>query len=251
MRAMAGLRTIGVVLALSAAASVAGAAEIKMIASRAVQEAYRELLPAYEKSSGDKVTVVWAGTAEIVKRVQDGETADIVIATDYAIDGLIKDGKLVAAGNTVVAKSPAGAAIKTGGKKPDLTSAEGFKKSLLGAKAIVVTDGPSNPIVHQRFEKLGIADAMKAKEVKPAQGEALTDPVAQGKADMVFSQGSELMTTPGITYVGALPPGLEITLTYKSAYHPKSAQPAAAKKLIAFLTAPQAEKTLRATGLEP
>jgi molybdate transport system substrate-binding protein len=251
MRLTTILRLIGAAVALSFLGHAASAAEIKLIASRAVQEAYGELLPQFEKATGNKVTVSWGGTGDITKRIQDGEVADIVIVTDFAIDALIKEGKLTNTGSAIVAKSPAGAAMKTGGTKPDLSSADGLKKSLLAAKGIVITPGPSNSILHQRFETLGIASQMNAKEVKPAAGQQLTDPVAEGKADFVFSQASELMTIKGISYVGPLPKGLEITLVYKAAYHIKAPQLDAAKALVKFLTAPGVVKVLEAKGLEP
>jgi molybdate transport system substrate-binding protein len=83
---------------LCAFTGTADAAEIKLIASNAVKEAYGQLLPAYGKASGNKVTVSWSGTADIIKRVNGGEIADAVIITDVGIDGLIKQGKLSARG---------------------------------------------------------------------------------------------------------------------------------------------------------
>jgi molybdate transport system substrate-binding protein len=251
MKPFAALRLIGIAAVFAASTGTAYAVEIKMIASNAVKEAYGELLPAYEKASGNTVTVSWGGTGDIVKRVDGGEVADIVIVTDFAIDGLIRRGKLMQAGNVVVAKSPTGAGVRTGAAKPDLSSADGFKTYLLGAKGIVLTAGPSNPQLHKMLEKLGIAAEMKAKEVHPAPGQALTDPVVSGAADIIFTQGSELMTIKGIDYAGPFPPGLEVTLVYKAAYGAKAPQLAAAKALVAFLTAPGRVKVLKENGLEP
>ena len=245
------LRAIVLATVLCAIGQSANAAEIKLIASRAVQEAYGELLPAFEKSTGNTVTVSWGGTGDIVKRINDGEIADIVIVTDAAIDGLIKGGKLTGTGSAIVAKSPTGAAIKEGAMKPDLSSAESFKKYLAASKGIVLTPGPSNPALHRMLDKLGLTEAMKTKEVKPAGSEILTDPVVQGKADIVFSQASELIKVKGISYAGPFPPGMEITLTYKAAYHTKAPQLTAAKALVAFLTRPDAAKALNENGLEP
>src|SRR5215467_2162199 len=138
------IRTIALCAVLCAFASTAEAAEIKLIASNAVKEAYSQLLPVYEKASGNKVTVSWGGTADIIKRVNSGEVADAVIITDVGIDGLIKSGKLVGAGRINVAKSAAGVAVRAGGPKPDISSTEALKKSVLAAKGIVLTPGPSN-----------------------------------------------------------------------------------------------------------
>jgi molybdate transport system substrate-binding protein len=232
------------------AAAPAHAAEIKLIASRAVEQAYHTLLPAYEKASGNKVTVVWGGTGEIMKKIADGEAADLVIITDFGNADLIKQGRLLAAGQAVVAKSPVGVAVPAGHAKPDISSPEALKASLLKAKTVVLTQGPSNPRLHALFEKLGIADAMKGKEIQ-ALGPGLNEAIVSGKAEMGFSQGSELFNVRGMDYVGDLPKGAEVVLTYTVAYHPKAAQPDAAKSLVAFLTAPDAAKVLKANGLEP
>jgi molybdate transport system substrate-binding protein len=245
------LRTIAFCAVLCAFAGTAEAAEIKLIASNAVKEAYSQLLPAYEKASGNKVTVSWGGTADIIKRVNSGEVADAVIITDAGIDGLIKGGKLVATGRINVAKSAAGVAVRAGAPKPDISSTEALKKSVLAAKGIVLTPGPSNPFLHQMFDEMGIGAEAKAKEVKPAQGQGLTDPVAAGKADLVFSQISELIAVKGVAYTGPLPKGSEIVLTYSVAYHAAAPNAEAAKGLIKFLTTPAAVKVLKENGLEP
>lgn len=229
----------------------ADAAEIKLIASNAVKEAYGQLLPAYEKASGSKVTVSWSGTADIIKRVNGGEIADAVIITDVGIDALIKQGKLVRAGRINVAKSAAGVAVRAGAPKPDISSIGALKKSLLAANRIVLTPGPSNPFLHQLFNKMGIGPEMKAKEVQPARGQQLTDPIVAGKADLVLSQISELIAVEGVAYVGPLPKGSEIVLTYSVAYHAAAPNPEAAKALMKFLTTADAVKVLKENGLEP
>jgi molybdate transport system substrate-binding protein len=245
------IRFIAFCAVLCAFTGAADAAEIKLIASNAVKEAYGQLLPAYEKASGNKVTVSWSGTADIIKRVNGGEVADAVIITDVGIDGLIKQGKLTGAGRINVAKSAAGVAVRAGAPKPDISSTEALKKSVLAAKGIVLTPGPSNPFLHQLFDKMGIGAETKAKEVQPAQGRQLTDPIVQGRADLVFSQISELIAVKGVAYAGPLPKGSEIVLTYAVAYHAAAPNPEAAKALMKFLTSPDAVKVLKENGLEP
>jgi molybdate transport system substrate-binding protein len=245
------MRGLAVGAALCALGGAADAAEIKMLASNAVKEAYGHLLPAFEKASGHRVTVVWGGTADIVKRIDGGELTDIVIITDAAIDGLVSGGKLAAAGRTTVAKSGVGAAVRTGAPKPDLSSGDALKKSLLAAKGIVVTPGPSNPFLHQLFDRMGIASEMNAKEIKPESGQQLTDPIVAGKADIVFSQTSELIAVKGIDYAGPLPAGSQIVLTYNAAFHRAAPQPGPAKDLVKFLTTLEAGKVLKQNGLDP
>jgi molybdate transport system substrate-binding protein len=236
---------------LCAAFTPAKAAEIKLIASNAVKEAYGQLLPAFEKASGNKVAVSWGGTADIMKRIDGGEIADIVIITDAGIENLTKQRKLAVADRVTVAKSAVGVAVRAGAAKPDLSSPEALKKSLLAAKAIVLTPGPSNPFLHALFDKMGVAGEMNAREIHPAAGEQLTDPVAKGTADIVLSQASELIAVKGISYAGPLPKGAEIVLTYVAGFHAQAPQHDAAKALVKFLTAPDATKVLKKNGLEP
>ena len=251
---MASIFRIGaVVLAavLCAGGGPADAAEIKLVASNAVKEAYTQLLPAYEKASGNKVSVSWGGTADIMKRINSGEIADVVIITDAGIENLTKGGKLTAAGRMTVAKSAVGAAVRAGAAKPDLSSPAALKKSLLAAKGIVLTPGPSNPLLHALFDKLGVASALNAKEIHPAAGQQLTDPVVAGLADIVLSQASELIAVKDIAYVAPLPAGAEIVLTYQAGYHAAAPELDAAKTLVKFLSTPDSAKVLKENGLEP
>ena len=245
------IRWIGLGAVLCVMGGAASAAEIKLVASNAVKEAYGQLLPAFEKASGNTVTVSWGGTADIMKRIGGGEIADVVIITDFGIETLTKQGKLIAAGRANVAKSAVGAAVREGTPKPDISSGDALKKSLLAVKAIVLTPGPGNPYLHELFDKMGIGSEMKAKEVYPAAGQQLTDPLIAGTADIVFSQASELIAVKGIAYAGPLPPGAQIVLTYTAGFHAAAPQPQAAKALVNFLTTPEAVKLLKKNGLEP
>ena len=124
-------------------------------------------------------------------------------------------------------------------------------EALLAANGIVLTPGPSNPFLHQLFNRMGIGAEMKAKEVQPARGQQLTDPIVAGKADLVLSQISELIAVKGVAYVGPLPKGSEIVLTYSVAYHAAAPNPEAARALMKFLTTADAVKVLKENGLEP
>ena len=142
-------------------------------------------------------------------------------------------------------------AVRAGAPKPDISSTEALKKSLLAAKGIVLTPGPSNPFLHQLFDRMGIGAETKAKEVQPVQGQQLTAAIVACQADLVFSQISELIAVKGVAYVGPLPKGSEIVLTYSVAYPAAAPNPEAARALIKFLTTPDAVKVLKKNGLEP
>ena len=246
-----GLRTLVVALALTVGANAADAAEIKMIASNAVKETYTQLVPQFEKASGNHVTIDWGGTADIIKRVGGGEVADIVITTAPSIDQLTKEGKLAQGSRVDLAKSIIGVALRPGAPKPDLTSREGLKKSLLAAKGIVISGGPSGVYLNDVFAKMGIADQIKSKTIRLAPGASAGEAVARGEGDIGFTQVSELLAVKGIVYLGPLPADVQQITIFSAGIHPMAPQPEAAKALLKFLTAPAAAPTLKKTGLDP
>jgi ABC-type molybdate transport system substrate-binding protein len=154
-------------LSIAAAAfllsGVAGAAEIKVLSTQATEEAYKELVPQFEKASGHKVTTVFTGTLDALKRLSNGETYDLLIMARQQIDELSQSGKVVAGSRTDIAKSGVGAAVGKGKPKPDISTVDALKKTLLAAKSIGYSTGPSGIYVVTMFQKMGIADEVKSK----------------------------------------------------------------------------------------
>src|SRR6202043_2567172 len=146
----------------------AGAAEIKVIASNAVREPYRELVPVFEKATGHKVMIDWGGTVDIVKRISAGEVADLVIIPAARIDDFVKQGLLV--GRIDLARSGVGVAVRTGAPRPDVSSAAALRNTLLAAKSIVLSSGPSSVYLPTLFQKMGIADELKPKIIQIGPG---------------------------------------------------------------------------------
>lgn len=121
----------------------ASAAEIKVIASGATKEIINEILPAFEKNSGHKVAIEFTGTANIKKRIAAGETYDLVIVGAPEIDAFAQQGKIASGTRTDLMKSGVGVAVRSGASKPDIESSEALKKTLLAAKSIGYSSGPS------------------------------------------------------------------------------------------------------------
>jgi molybdate transport system substrate-binding protein len=245
------LRFVSLFALLGVAAPAADAAEIKMIVSNAVKEAYLELVPAFEKASGHKVTIDWVGTNDVVRRIGGGEVADVAIASSPAIDGLIKQGKLVPGSRVDVARSTIGVALRPGAPRPDLSSGETLKASLLAAKSIIISSGPSGVYLADLFERMGIADRIKDKTRRLPPGASPGDAVARGEGDIGFTQVSELLPVKGIEYLGPLPADIQHVTTFSAALPGTARQPDAAKAMLEFLTAPASVPVLRKTGLEP
>src|SRR5262245_37208957 len=134
------------VITLTAAMTIAGmasAAEIKVLSTQATSEAYGELVPQFEKASGHKVTTIFTGTLDVNKRLTAGEKYDLIIMSGTSIDQHIKDGKIAAGTKVNLAKSGVGVAVKAGAKKPDISTVAALKKTLLDAKSIGYSTGPS------------------------------------------------------------------------------------------------------------
>jgi len=240
----------GIAAALAAVlAPAAGAAEIKVIASNAVREPYRELVPVFEKATGHKVTIDWGGTVDIVRRVDSGEVADIVIIPAPRIDDFVRQGRL--ASRTDVARSGVGVAVRAGAPRPDISSADALRTALLAAKSIVLSSGPSSLYLPTLFQKMGIAEQLKPKIIQIGPGLPVGETVARGEGEIGFTQMSELMSVKGIEYLGPLPADIQMITVFSAGLHVAAPAPDAARALLKFLTAPDAAPVLRSHGMEP
>ena len=251
------IQSIGSVLAKFVAAAMligmntAHAAEIKVIGSAAVKELYLDLVPAFEKSTGHKVTTIWDGTENITKRIGGGEVVDIVIMAAPNIDKLISEGKLVAGSRTDIAKSGVGIAVSSGLPKPDISSSEAIKNAVLAAKSVAYSSGPSGFYLANLFKKMGIADQIKEKVKQTPSGVQVGEVLARGEADLGFQQVSELLHVKGIEYLGPLPADIQYITVFSAGLHQVATAPDAAKALVKFLTSPEAASVIRKTGMEP
>ena len=229
----------------------ARAADIKVIASNATKEAVVDLIPAFEKASGHKVTMLWAGTETITKRISGGEVVDAVLIAAPNIDKLIAEGKLVAGTRTTIAKSGIGVAVREGLPKPDISSGEAVKKAVLDAKSVAYSSGPSGFYVAELLKKMGITEQIKDKVKQTPSGVQVGEVVARGEADLGFQQISELLHLRGIHYLGPLPPDVQYFTVWTTALHASALQPDAAKALVKYLAGPEAAAGIRKAGMEP
>lgn len=226
-------------------------AEIRLLASGAVKEAYLDLLPAFEKASGHSVKAAWSNTTDIRKRVAEGEIADLVIAGDSATDALIKDGKLIASTRTGFATSRIYVAVRAGAPRPDMSSGDALKRSLLAAKSVAYSSGASGTYIVTMLKKLGVYDQVSSKASVTKANDPVGGKVAAGEAEIGFHQLSELIPVKGIDIIGPLPAEVQQITMFSGALHTAAKEPAAATALIGFLTAPAAAEILKKHGLEP
>ena len=229
----------------------ATAAEIKVIGSPGFREAYTDLLPGFEKSTGHRVTTIWGGVNEVAKRVADGEVADIVILPLAQINDLIGKGKLASDTRVDVAKSGIGVAIRAGAPKIDAASSDGIKKALIAAKSIAYSSGPSGVHMAEVIKSWGLAEQLKSKTKISPPNTPVGVMIARGDAEIGFQQVSELTRIDGIDYLGELPSDINEITVFSAAIHRNASSSDAAKALVKYLSAPEAAATIRKTGMEP
>jgi len=231
--------------------TVAQAAEIKVLSTQAVEGAYRELALQFEKASGHKVTTTFTGTLDAQKRIAAGETYDLIIMAGPSIDELIKSGKVAPGSRVDLARSGVGVAVRAGMPKPDIHSTEALKKTLLAAKSIGYSSGPSGVYLTGLFRRLGIADQIKSKLKQTTTGVFVGSLIASGEVEIGFQQVSELAHYPGIDYVGPLPAELQNVTVFSSGMQIGAKSVDAANAWITFLTSPAAAAVFRSKSMEP
>ena len=244
------MRYVSIIAAVLMSAFV-NAAEITVASTQATEEAYKELVAQFEKSTGHKVTTYYSGTLNVQKRIADGEPYDLIIMAGPAIDDQIKLSKAVAGSRVDFAQSGTGMAVKKGAPKPDIGSVDAFKKALLATKSIGYSTGPSGIYMLSVFEKLGIADQMKGKLKQTPSGVFVGTLIATGETEVGFQQISELVHFDGIDYVGPLPGDLQRMTMFSTGIHASAKQAEAARGLVKYITAPAAAPVIRKHGLEP
>jgi molybdate transport system substrate-binding protein len=230
---------------------MANAADIKVLSTQATEEAYKELVPQFEKVSGHKVTTVFTGTLDLQKRIGAGEAYDLIIMAGPAIDDFIKSGKVVAGSRVDLAKSGVGVGVPAGAPKPDIGTVDALKKTLIAAKSIGYSTGPSGVYMVGLFQKLGVADAVKPKLKQTPTGVFVGTIIANKEVEIGFQQVSELSQFKGVDYVGPLPKDVQETTVFSAGIQAGAKQVEAAKALVKFITAPAAAAAYTKRGLEP
>jgi len=233
------------------ASSAASAAEIKVLASGATKEVIDELLPAFEISSGNKVNIAFTGTANIKKRVAAGEAYDLIIVGGPVIDAFVQQGKVTAGSRADLMKSGVGVAVRAGAPKPDIGSSDALKKTLLSAKSIGYSSGPSGDYVISLVERMGITNQIKPKMKQVPSGTRISAMIAGGEVEIGFQQISELIHEKGIDYLGPLPSEVQKITVFSAGLQAGAKEPEAAKALVKVLKSPEAATVIKNHGMVP
>ena len=228
---------------------------MKVFSAIAVQSVVEELVPAFERAHGCELDLTWATAPLLQKRLQAGEMADALILNRAVTDALLVSGGIVSASDTVIASSATAIAVKAGAPKPDISTPEALKRSLLAARAISYTDpaagGASGIHFAKLLERMGIVAEVNAKTMFPPPSGYSGMFLSTGEADLAVQQVPELLSVPGIEIVGTLPGDLHMVTTFVASIPTDSTQPVLAKAFIECLRTADARALFRAKGLEP
>jgi molybdate transport system substrate-binding protein len=230
--------------------------EFRVMTSGAFTAAYLELIPRLELLTKKKIitaaTSIGTGENSIPRRLQRGEVVDVVIVADNVLLDFIKDGLIAPDSRTPLARSAIGVAVRAGQPKPDISTVEALKRTLLEAKSIAYSASVSGDYVsNELFERLGIADKVKSKSRRIEGGERVAAVIARGEAEIGFQQISELLPVPGIAHITPLPAEAQKVSVFSAGVAKTSSNPSAARTVIKFLASSEAAAAIDKSGLEP
>lgn len=237
-------------LATATHATEAAAAELKIMTPRSMWTVLKEIGPEFERASRHSLNVQHDIAANLADRIIKGESFDVFVGPPVQIERLVKNSKIIA--GTPIAYSGIGVEVRAGSPKPDISTVDAFKRALLNAKSIgyLKQDGTSGAYLHGLFARLGIADAIKSKVVRP-DTDIVSELVAKGEIELGMVVITQIMTTPGVELVGPIPKEVQSYVRWNAGVSANSAAPDVARDLIKFLTGPAALPVLKAQGMEP
>jgi molybdate transport system substrate-binding protein len=246
-------------LVLLASRIAAEAAEVRVLSAVGMRQVMLELGPTFERATRHTLAISFDSSGVIVKRLAAGEAADVVLIARPALHRAFEGGRLVADSRRELARSRAGVAARKGAARPDISTVEAFKKTLLAARAIAYPDptleGSSGVHVAKVLERLGIADALRSRTLLASTpGDARATPgylVATGKAELALHQIQELLAVPGIELLGPLPDELQETFVFEAAISRDAKNTSAAGALIEFLRSDAARAAIETKGMLP
>src|SRR5499427_1915620 len=244
------MRTLALVVALAFATS-AGAADVKVFCTNGVKAVVEELLPQFERTTGNKVVISYEPSTQIKKRIDAGEPFDLAMMTTSLIDAEIKAGKLQFESRRFVARSGLGLSIRSGAKKPDIATVDAFKNTLLAAKSITyATQGASAAPFEALVGKLGIESHVKPKYNLRSTAAQVGEAVASGAVEIGVAPVSEILPVKGVDLIGPFPTDVQSYVEITAAAGTGAKEKDAANKLIAFIVSPSNAAVIKVKGME-
>lgn len=246
---------IAVCLALGAPGTFARADEIRVMTSGAFTAAYLELAGEFQRREGHRLiteaTSMGTGETSIDARLAHGEAIDVVIVAADSLADFIDRGLVTKGSRVDLARSSIGMAVRKGAPKPDISSLDAFRRTLLAATSIAYSASVSGTyLTTELFQRLGVADQVLPKS-RRVVGERVGAVIARGEAEIGFQQVSEILHVPGITFVGAIPAELQPGHTFAGAVAKGAKETEGAQALLKFLSSPGAAAAITKAGLAP
>lgn len=233
------------------ASSAVQAAEIKVLSGNGAKAAVQALCAQFERETGTKVDLHFEVNADLAKKIEAGQVFDVAVLNPPVIDALTQKGKLVAGSRADIGRAGLGVAVRSGTPKPDISSVDAFKRTLLAANLVAYPGkGASGLYFVSLLDRMGIKTEMQGK-LKPMAAEDTVEVVARGDADMVVVVATRISDVSGVELVGPIPEELQTRIGFAAGLSSSAKDVDAAKALIRFLTAPTAAATLRAKGVDP
>lgn len=222
--------------------------DIRVLSTIGMRTVLEALTPAFEQRHGCTVTRVYDSSVALMARIADGESGDAAVFTSGAIDDLIAQGKVTS--RTDLTRSFVGIAVKSGARKPDISTADKFKAAMLAAKSVARSEtGASGLYFAGLIERLGLAGAMAGKTI--VQDGIVGRIAARGEAEIAVQQISELMQAEGIDIVGPLPDELQSITVFSAGVFAASKQATLVQAFVADLASQAHAALIRQKGMEP
>ena len=242
---------VGTVVSFWLAPLGAQVEELRVRSSNGVRAALEELRPQSQKSAGRALDMTFGTSASTKQRIIDGEAFDVAVLTTDAIDELIVAGKLTKASRVLLGRSGIGVGVRAGAPKPDIHTADALKRALVAARSVTyASDGASRPHIERMLKAFGIAEAVNAKTVLEQGSVRAAARVAKGETEFIITLISEIVPVPGIELVGPLPPEFQSYVSFAAAAASNTRNGDAVKKLVAYLSSPEASPTFVAKGID-
>jgi molybdate transport system substrate-binding protein len=232
---------------------MAVAADVKVLSAGAVEPGLLRAAEQFERASGNEIKVQFNTAPQLTKRMAEGEVADILIAPPAVLDEQAKNGRISAQGRLMLGRVGAGVAVRAGAPNPDIATIEALKQAMLGAESIVYNTASSGLYLEKLFERIGIAEQIKAKTTRYPTGEAVMAHIIKGKGnELGFGAITEikLFEPKGLKLVGPLPPDIQNYTSYGAALISNAPSADTAKAFLTYLATPEAKQIFAAAGIE-
>ncbi len=234
---------------------ICGATEIRLLSTVALRPVLEETKAEFENTSGHKLNINFDTAAGVLKRLQGGEPADVVIILTDAVTRLAKEGKLDGANAVLLAKSGVGVVMRTGSPKPSIATLDDLRQALLSAKTVCYSDPATGAVggthVASIIQKLGIAEQLKPK-LRLSKGGGITELVIElGDGAIGVTQVSEIVGKPGAEFIGPLPESVQLYTSFSAAAVAGSPDSPAVEAFMNYLRSPLLRSVMKAKGMQP